>query len=653
MAGSKSNRLYVKMEKRVMTWLILLICTLFTVTGCGTSESNGDSTGSTSAYEISALPQKFMSEIPESLKAGESSTTSSTKSRSNVTAVASVKSRTVAAKSTSTENTESTENSTATNQANESFSDCDPRGSRILKKKISEMELFKAETKFKFIIIDNFYDKASEYVSKNGNPIPAGKLEATFTKEMKVALLNQFTENLHGKKFQTMIASALEASVGKTIKNPEMTLIEDPEDSDNDGYHHKITFGEFAGPDIEEIITAAWENIYEKNDKFYGMSKTRDWGDSEYGEWDDSEYGEWDDSEDGEWGDSEDGEWGDSKDGEWGDSEDGEWGDSEDGEWGDSEDGEWADSEDGDWDDSEYGEWDDDEYDFENDSITESTVLKWSKDKTKVSISKKESSQESGAYELMEICNYDASTGKTTFAENYRDESEESKMTHIMEEKDGGKSVKIKTTDYFKSLKDNSEETWEIETSVGETGGYMIETFIYTDSQSKTITESFKETFDKDGNVTGVFFKEEGNDKWEKGDCDSFDDEECDEYCDFDEWDDEFINETICVAVKNVTESGIGIVFVPENVPGPGEEGFEESEFFSQVIGFGHTNEGKAFASFWGDEDDLNAGVKVYKETFENNNTVSATITLLENAIVEKTECENYFEEEDDDEMDM
>ncbi len=202
MAGSKSNRLYVKIEKRVMTWLILLISTFFIVTGCGSSESNGESTGgSTSAYEISALPQKFMSEIPESLKAGESSTTSSTKSRSNVTAAASVKSRTVAAKSTSTENTESTENSTATNQTNESFSDCDPRGSRILKKKISEMELFKAETKFKFIIIDNFYDKASEYVSKNGNPIPAGKLEATFTKEMKVALLNQFTENLHGKKF--------------------------------------------------------------------------------------------------------------------------------------------------------------------------------------------------------------------------------------------------------------------------------------------------------------------------------------------------------------------------------------------------------------------------------------------------------------------
>lgn len=551
------NVIWMKKPKALFIGYSILMVTLFGLLLTGCNESGVDSSGSggatTKTYKSKFLPAKIMAEMPDSLKNNKTnSSTEPDRSKSLVERTAMRKNVKKRAKSVAA-------------------TDCDSGGYEILKSMISEAEIFKAEVEFELMIIDSMFAQAKAYVAENGNPVPAGKLSSEFTVEMKNKLLEQFSKDLYGEEFVTLVSNALNGVIGKKISNPKITITEDPKDTNADGYHFVATYGEIDIIDLETIIEDAWDKIFDA-----------------------------------------------------------------------------------------YTLWENDDIDFEDDDFEEyaqkgkeepafsyTTSVMWSSDQSKVSIDRKETGSYSftdendntvkSTFTYTENCKFDSASGTTTFSAGDKDSFAEYTYSFTAKTADDG-SARITADDTFKCNEDKYEASWKMEIIATKSGGQMLEIFKSKDPANNNETDyfSFKETFNSQGKIIELFYKETEDGEWQKTDCDDLDDwmEE--------DWDDEEMpDDTVPVKVTGITEKDISFVIVPADIKGPGENGFDRETFEIGITGIGYISEdGETEVFFWGKKESLtNPGVKVYKETFdETDDTSLIKFTLLHKAAIAVSE---------------
>lgn len=209
---------------RKMSYLFsLLISLCFVVSlifpGCGGGESatvSGNNTGT--PYTYKALPEKFSIVMPKSLISVQP-----------------------AAKSLKT--------SKATAGTQPSY------GYMMLKKMVNEFESEICYNEINFMLIDAGFENILSHLSGNKAELPENAYKVTWTQEMS---------NKEKELFQklNMPLTGL-TPVGEQIPSPRLTYIKDDTDSDNDGYHHTMTFY-FNDSQENSIYTMKWNKLRNK-----------------------------------------------------------------------------------------------------------------------------------------------------------------------------------------------------------------------------------------------------------------------------------------------------------------------------------------------------------------------------------------------------
>lgn len=531
MSGRNRERTMKRLIRNKFLSLLIVVFFTMGLSGCGSNSSSGSG-----QYTKKNIPEKFMADVPPTLVNGTPDTAPAKKVMRKAL-----------------------KGSDEINEI-ETSGVCAPMGYDYLRDITSDVEEFKTQAEYEFMIMDSIFKEAEKYVAENGNPIPAGAIEVQFSSAMKTKLLAGLPVEIYGDVFVSFFSTLLDAYVGETILNPEMTLDLDPSDSDGDGFNFTITYPCLAGPDFEDLIDDVFDTLEDGADLSSIEIEPID------------------------------------NDPAAGDDE-------------------------------------------------ETTIVRWNTEKTIISITKKEEEIEDGAIEVStEICTYNTTTGIMTFTETEKDSEEESKYTISIEEKPGSDMVKTKSTEITTYLSADFETIVEIEAVADKNGGYLIETFAYTDTSSTAapgamISSTLKETFAQDGVVTGVYSIDPNTSEWIKESCDNLNDEEG-YYDDYElEWD-SFTGETLCVTVNGIVEADASIVLVPENVAAPDEPGFDSVEFASRITGAGFIDEGDVFVSYWGGSEQLNS-LNVFKEEFTGVNGTTVTYTLISSATVTETSCDN------------